>query len=171
MIESRSGKYAIVAALLILAVIFATSRPKKPRVVYPLAAVFAVAATLVAWRVTVAAPTPRSFPLGDPVAFIALVPAHVAKLAVWTHDQRVPPPPRGAAAMDEWMWDHREALGAGWQEVMHGLVAAYGEALRADTPALVWLVRHGEPSVGTPRALWPARRLFNEVHDAVFADM
>jgi len=54
---------------------------------------------------------------------------------------------------------------------MHGLVAAYGETLRAETPSLVWSVRGGEPAIGTPRSLWPARRLFNDVHDAVFADV
>jgi hypothetical protein len=73
--------------------------------------------------------------------------------------------------MDEWLWDNCEALGAHWQGVLPGLVAAYGEALRADTPTLAWLVRDGEPAVGSPRSPWPARRIFSEVHDAVFADV
>ena len=73
--------------------------------------------------------------------------------------------------MQEWLWSNREALGEDWGEVMHGLVAAYGETLRAETPSLMWAVRGGEPAVGAPRSLWPARRIFNEVHDAVFADV
>ncbi len=171
MIESRAGKHAVVAVLLLLAAVLATSRPKKPRVVYAVAAVFAAMAGWVAWRVKTAPPLKRSFPLGDPLAFIAAVPAHVANLAEWARAKGLPPPPSSVAEMDEWLWENREDLGADWQGVLQGLVAAYGEALRADTPALAWLVRDGEPAVGAPRSPWPARRIFNEVHDAVFADV
>jgi hypothetical protein len=170
-IESRAGKHTIVAVLLLLAALLGTSRPKKPRVVYPVATVLAAIAGWVAWRVKIAPPLRRSFPLGDPLAFIAAVPTHVANLAEWTRAKRLSPPPSSVAQMDEWLWDNREALGADWQAVLPGLVAAYGEVLRADTPALVWLVRDGEPAVGSPRSLWPARRIFNEVHDAIFADV
>ena len=155
MIESRAGKYSVVALLLALATILSTSRPKKPHIVYPLAAMFAAMGGWTAWRVKVAPPMARSFPLGDPMAFIAAVPAHVARLEAWARAQRVSPPPHSVAAMDEWLWDNRESLGADWQEVMHGLVAAYGQALGSDRPNLVWLVRDGEPSIGSSRSVWP----------------
>lgn len=171
MIESRIGKRAIVAVLLLLAAVLGTSRPKKPRVVYPIAAAFAAIAGFVAWRVKTAPPPKRSFPLGDPLAFISAVPDHVASLAAWTSTTGLPPPPSSAPEMDEWLWANREVLGAHWQGILQGLVAAYGEALRAGTPALAWLVRDGEPALGSPRSPWPARRIFNEVHDAVFADV
>jgi hypothetical protein len=103
--------------------------------------------------------------------FIAAVPAHVARLTEWSRRQRIDPPPGSISGMDEWLWSNREALGEDWGGVMHGLVAAYGELLRAERPSLVWVVRSGEPAVGSSRSIWSARRIFNEVHDAVFADV
>lgn len=171
MIESRAGKYSVVALLLVLAAMLGTSRPRKPHVVYPIAAIFGVTAGWVAWRVKTARPLKPSFPLGDPVAFIASVPTHVTHLAEWARRRGIPPPPASVAGMDEWVWSNREALGEEWAGLMHGLVAAYGETLRAESLSVVWSVRRGEPAVGSRRSLWPARRIFNEVHDAVFADI
>jgi hypothetical protein len=170
-IESRTGKYTVVVLLLILAAILATSRPKKPRVVYPLAAVFGVIAAGLAWRVRLARPIEQSFPLGDATAFIVAVPKHVEHLAEWARGRGVSPPPLSVPGMDEWIWSNREALGEEWGRLMHGLVAAYGEAVRAKSPSLIWTVRGGEPALVSPRSFWPGRRVFNEVHDAVFADV
>src|SRR5438128_4520847 len=171
MIESRAGKYAVVSVLVVLATILATSRPRKPRVVFPLAAFVGFTGVWIAWRAKAAPPFKTSFPLGDPVDFIDTVPAHVARLREWSRGRSIPPPPPSVSGMQEWLWSNREALGEDWGEVMHGLVAAYGETLRAETRSLIWAVRGGEPAVGAPRSLWPARRIFNEVHDAVFADV
>jgi len=89
-IESRTGKYAVVLLLLVLAAILGTSRPKKPHIVYPLAAILAVTAACVAWRVKAARPIEPSFPLGDAVAFIATVPSHVKQLGEWARQRGIP---------------------------------------------------------------------------------
>jgi hypothetical protein len=170
-IESRIGKYAVVTLLALLSAVMATSRPKNPGIVYATAAVSALGALWIGLRVKGAPPVERGFPLGDPLDFIDAVPSHVTHLARWAQTQGLSPPPASVSGMDEWLWSNREALGEEWKSLKHGLVAAYGEALRSDTPSLTWLVRSGEPAVGRPRALWPARRIFTDVHDAVFADL
>jgi hypothetical protein len=171
LIESRAGKYAVACLLLFLSGALATSRPKKPRLVYPLAALCAVLAAGLAWRIKPPRPPARSFPLGDPMAFIAAVPDHAAHLAEWSGERGLSPPPLSLPEMDEWLWANREALGEEWNRLMFGLVAAYGQALRATNPSLVWSVRGGEPAIASPRSLLPAKRIFNDVHDAVFADV
>lgn len=170
MIESRAGKYAVVATLLILSAILATSRPKKPRVVYPLAAICCLTAVGLAWRIKPALPIEQSFPLGEPMAFIAAVPSHVKHLADWASRRGLSPPPVSIPELEEWLWSNREAVGEEWGRLMHGLVATYGQALRAKNPSLVWSVRRGEPALASPGSLLPGRRVFNDVHDAVFAD-
>jgi hypothetical protein len=169
-IESRTGKYAVVGVLLILAVVLATSRPKKPRIVYPVAATLAAVATVLAWRVTLARPLERRFPLGDPQSFIDTVPNHIQHLREWTQERGIASPPLYQPDIDEWLWSQREALGQEWGRLLHGLVAAYGEALRVTDPSRVWSVRGGEPVVVAPGSFPSATRVFNEVHDAVFAD-
>ena len=170
MIESRTGKYALVGLLLILAVTLATSRPKKPRIVYPLSATLAGAAALLAWRVTPARPLERSFPLGDPQAFIVAVPNHNKQLREWAQERGIASPPLSQPNIDDWIWSNREALGEEWSRLLHGFVADYGEALRAKDRSRVWSVRGGEPVVVAPGWFRAGTRVFSEVHEDVFAD-
>lgn len=171
MIESRRGKWAVVCLLLILSAVLATSRPKKPQTVYPTALILGLTALGLAWRVKSAPPIPSSFPLGDPQAFIASVPRHVSGLEGWADDRGLQRPPLSLAAMEEWLWSNREALGQEWPTLMQGLTAAYGEALRAADASRHWSVRKGEPAIVSSAWMAPARSAFAEVHDAVFADL
>jgi hypothetical protein len=169
-IQTRLGKYAIVGALALLSLVFATARAKKPRIVHSLAACFALAALAIAVRVKVAKALPPTAPVGDPAAFIAAVPAHVAALQAWCTGHHVPPPPTALAAWDEWLWTHREALGEEWDVTAPWLVAAYGELLRIANPRLKWVVRGVEPTVASRAGSWWSKSLFYDVHEGVFAD-
>jgi hypothetical protein len=170
-IESRIGKCGVVSASLILALVLATSRPKRPEVIFPFSAGLVLLAGIIAWRVRVAPSPVAIHPLGDANAFIAAVPQLVARLDEWAQGKGVPAPPRVREELAEWVWAHREPLGDSWRDVFPGLVALHGEALRAGDPLLEWSVRAGEPALRRPGSLWPAKRLFHEVHDAVFADV
>jgi hypothetical protein len=170
LIESRTGKYAVVGLLATLALALGTSRPRKARVVYSIAAVCAAAAVGVAVRAKPAPPDPRIPPLGDPAVFITAVPDHVDALRRWCGDRAVAMPPRSHADWDEWLWTHRETLGSDWPATAPLLVATYGELLRQASPGLSWSVRDQEPVVSRRGRAWLGRRLFVEVHDAVFAD-
>jgi hypothetical protein len=169
MIQSRLGKYAIVGALACLALVFGTARAKKPRVTQSLAVAFASVAVAIALGVKVRE-SPPSAPVGDPAAFIVAVPGHLADLQAWCQAHCVPAPPASKADWDEWLWTHREALGEGWPSTAPWLVAAYGELLRSSNPKLQWVVRGTEPTVAAGGRAWLGRRLFFEVHEAVFAD-
>jgi len=169
-IDSRIGKYAVVMLLGLLAIVIATSRPKRPGIANSLAAAWALGALWIGLSVKSAPAGPRAYPLGDPRNFIEAVPNHVMHLARWAQSRGLPPPPGSLSGLEEWLWTNREALGHEWTALMAGIVAAYGEALRSDSPSLVWQVRSGEPALGRPRSLWPPRRIFRDVHDAVFSD-
>jgi hypothetical protein len=164
-IESRFGKYAVVACCATLAMVLATSRPRKPRMVYSMAAVAALAGLLVALRVTPAPALPPTQPLGDPHAFIEAVPTHVATLRRWCQDIGLPVPPDTRDKWDEWIFDNREALGSHWPTTALWLVAAYGELLRSADPRLRWEAGDLEPVLA---GRWLKRGLFVEVHDSVF---
>ena len=173
MIETRAGKVAIVAALgvLSLAFLFASAGAKSPKRIQSIAVVLACVGAWVAFRVRTPEPTTPAYPLGDAGAFVAAVPEHARRLAKWAVAQGAPPPPSDSASLDEWIWNHRAALGRDWLSTMHGLVAVYGEALRRESQGLEWCVHDGEPTVRARHSVWPSRRLFNDVHDAVFADV
>jgi len=169
-IESRAGKYVVVGLLALLTFVLATSRPRKAGVVYSMAVVCGVAALIVAIRAKGAPPAPLSPPLGDPVAFIEAVPAHIAALRRWCGEHAVPEPPRLRSDWDEWLWVNRETLGSCWPETAPWLVAAYGELLRQASPGLSWVANRVEPVLAHRGWAWLGRPLFVEIHDAVFAD-
>jgi hypothetical protein len=93
-IESRIGKCGVVSASLILALVLATSRPKRPEVIFPFSAGLVLLAGIIAWRVRVAPSPVAIHPLGDANAFIAAVPQLVARLDEWAQGKGVPAPPR-----------------------------------------------------------------------------
>ena len=165
MIESRFGKYAIVICCATLALVLATSRSRKPRIVYSMAAMAALTGLLVAMVVKPAPPLPPTQPLGDPQAFIEAVPAHVATLRRWCQDVGVPVPPDTRDKWDAWVFENRDALGSHWPTTALWLVAAYGELLRSADPKLRWEAGDLEPKLA---GRWLRRGLFIEVHDAVF---
>jgi hypothetical protein len=167
-IESRFGKYAVVACCATLALVLATSRPRKPRIVYPMAAVAGLAGLLVAIRVRPAPAVPPTQPLGDPQAFIDAVPAHVASLRRWCQDLGLPVPPDSRDEWDQWVFTNREPLGSHWPTTALWLVAAYGEILRSADPQLRWEAGGLEPVLA---GRWLRRGLFIEVHDAVFVSV
>ena len=168
MIESRFGKCGIVASCATLAFVLATSRPRKPGVVYPLAGIAGLTAVLVALRVKPAAPLPRTQPLGDPGAFIQAVGAHVDSLRCWCRELGLPLPPETRDAWHDWVFTNREALGSHWPATAPWLVASYGELLRRADPGLTWAAGTFEPLLA---GRWLKRGLFIEVHDAVFVDV
>ena len=168
MIESRFGKYAVVACFALLALVFATSRPRKPGIVYPMAAVAGLLAVLVAIRVKPAPPLAPTQPLGDPQVFISAVPSHVGSLRAWCKTLGVPMPPETRDKWDEWVFSNRESLGSQWPTTSPWLVAAYGAILRTSDPQLRWEAGTLEPVLA---GRWFRRGLFVEVHDAVFVDV
>lgn len=168
MIESPAGKLTISLLLAILSLLLATSSPRKPRVVYPVAAVFGIAAVYVAVRVKTWRPPSVASPLGSASAFIAAVPRHLAEFSAWAEGAGLSSPPVVRASLDEWIWTNREALGAAWPAVAPGLTATYGEALRREHARLHWAVRGDAPVLRGRFGL--SRRVLNEIYDAVYAD-
>lgn len=169
MIESPAGKFAISLLFAILSLLLATSSPRKPQVVYPLAVVFGLVAAYVAVRVKTWRPPRSSSPLGDAAAFIAAVPIHVTEFRVWAASAGLAGPPVARTSLDEWIWINRETLGAAWPGVASGLTAIYGEALRREKASLQWAVRGDDPVLRSRLGL--GRRVMNEVYDAVYADL
>jgi hypothetical protein len=169
MIESPAGKRAISILLAVLGVILAASSPRKPHVVYPIAAAFGLAAAYVAVRVKTWTPPRSEWPFGPAASFIAAVPIHVAEFRVWTERNGLRSPPASRTSLDEWIWKNREALGGAWPAIAAGLTATYGEALRRDNSRLRWAVRREDAVLRGPLGL--KRLVLNEVHDAVYADV
>lgn len=169
MIESPIGKVTISFLLAAVSLLLSISSPRRPKVVYPIAAVFGLAAVYVAVRVKTWRPPRSTSPLGDAAAFIAEVPTHVATFRAWAEGAGISSPPDDRASLDEWIWNNRETLGAAWPGVAPGLTATYGEALRRDHSKLYWAARRDDAVLRSRFGL--SRMVLNEVYDAVYADL
>jgi hypothetical protein len=171
MIESRAGKYSIMAVMVILSgLILVRATERKKPVPYALAGVLVVWAAIIGFRSKLREMPPAGSILGDVDDFLASVPVHAEKFTRWGSARGLAMPLE-PEALEEWIWDHREIIGADWPTMLRPTVAAFGECLRLAHPKLAWAKRGGDAVLEVPGRPWTRRRLALEVHDNVFSDV
>jgi hypothetical protein len=151
-IESRAVKWFVVTSLLAVAAYFAVgARPSRRIVGYLLGGIFAAPALYILVRVHPRAAPPRApgSILGDVDAFLAEVPQLALRFRDWAKarglNERAEPD-----RFLEWVWEHREAIGAEWGTMLPMAAAAYGEILRNKDHRAVWNKRRGDAIVEIP---------------------
>lgn len=173
MIQSPIVKWFVVSALLGVAAYFVVaSKPSRRFMAYALGGVFAAPAVYVLVRVhpRKAPPSTRGSLLGDVDSFLPKVPELALRFREWAK-------PRGLSESAEpyqfleWLWRHREAIGAQWETMLPMAAAAYGEFIRSKDRRTVWTIRGGDAVVEVPGRPWTRTRVAIEVHDTVFLDV